>query len=162
VHGYPAAAAPLFEQLAGDSFVVADTGRGGALRRVSVFYDAGRWAQAGTVLSELTVSLPDDVEIRGWRGAIAARLGRGAEADSADSWLSARDNRYLHGRHTYWRARIAAARSDSAGATRLLERAFSEGYPMNRQPGSEEVHLTPDFADLHAYGPYLRLMRPRR
>ena len=161
-HGYSSAATPLFEQLAADSFVVADTGRSGALRRVNVLYDLGRWGQAGSVIDEVAALMPDDVEVHGWRGSIAARLGRRADADSVDAWLANRDNRYLHGRHTYWRARIAAARADPARATRLLEQAFAEGYPMNRQPGNEEVHLTPDFAELRTYPPFVQLMRPRR
>jgi hypothetical protein len=62
---------------------------------------------------------------------------------------------YLRGRHTYWRARIAALLGESDRAVALLREALRQGRTY------VEVHGEVDLAPLHASPAYQELMRPK-
>jgi hypothetical protein len=84
---------------------------------------------------------------------LAARRGDRAPALAADSALAASRRPYLNGRHTYWRARIAALLGDREGAVALLRQAIQEGrmYP--------ELHAQMDLAPLHGLPAFEELIR---
>ena len=75
---------------------------------------------------------PDALDRRGYLGVLAARRGDRAAAMAAERALAELREPYLLGRHTYWRARIAALLGDRERAVTLLRDALKEGrtYPM--------------------------------
>jgi hypothetical protein len=95
------------------------------------------------------------VDRRGYLGALAARRGDRAAALAADSVLASLRRAYLVGRHTYWRARIAALLGDRERAVTLLRDALREGrtYPM--------LHGEADLAPLHGMPAFEDLIRPK-
>jgi serine/threonine-protein kinase len=143
-----------------------------AARHAEALYAAGRWAEARRLfehlsaredtapkmegyLGTLAVAPPDAVDRRGYLGALAARRGDRAAALAADSVLASLRRAYLVGRHTYWRARIAALLGDRERAVTLLRDALREGrtYPM--------LHGEADLAPLHGMPAFEDLIRPK-
>jgi hypothetical protein len=61
------------------------------------------------------------------------------------------------GRTSYGRARIAAARGDSARAVALLQRSFAEGFPVV-SIWDRHVHSEREFAGWASYPPFRYLM----
>jgi tetratricopeptide (TPR) repeat protein len=134
-------------------------------------YTAGHWEEARRLLEPLAglpanskrdsdlgfvnEGPPDALDRRGFLGVIAARRGDRAAALEADHALGATRMPYLRGRHTYWRARIAALLGESDRAVALLREALRQGrtYP--------EVHGEVDLAPLHTSPAYQELMRPK-
>jgi hypothetical protein len=130
-------ARPLFEQLVRLP--------SGALRSVS---------RAG-FLGVLPGASPDEVDCRGFVGVLAARRGDRAAALAADRALATLHGPYVHGRHTYWRARIAALLGERERALALLREALQEGqmYPA--------LHGAADLAPLRDLPAFQELIRPK-
>ena len=140
-------------------------------RHAEALYTAGRWADAERAfarlimppsvsrmegyLGTLAAAPPDDVDRRGYLGVLAARRGDRAAALAAERALASLRRPYLVGRHTYWRARIAALLGDSERAVTLLRDALQEGrtYPM--------LHAEADLAPLHELPAFQELVRPK-
>jgi tetratricopeptide (TPR) repeat protein len=134
-------------------------------------YTAGRWEEARRLLEPLaglpanstpdsdlgfvSAGPPDALDRRGYLGVIAARRGDRAAALEADRALAATPTPYLRGRHTYWRARIAALLGESDRAVGLLREALRQGRTHL------EVHGEVDLAPLHTSPAYQELMRPK-
>jgi hypothetical protein len=97
----------------------------------------------------------DDVNRLGFAGALAARRGDAAAAREADGALAALRRPYLAGRHTYWRARIAALLGERERAVALLREALREGqmYPA--------LHGNADLVPLRDVPAFRELMRPK-
>jgi tetratricopeptide (TPR) repeat protein len=139
-------------------------------RHAEALYLAGRWEEARRIVEQL-VPLPsatwhyggylgvmpgtpvDDVNRRGYVGVLAARRGDRAAALAADSALSALRRPYLAGRHTYWRARIAALLGDRERAVTLLQDALREGQIYS------VLHGQADLASLHGFPAFEELVR---
>jgi hypothetical protein len=85
-----------------------------------------------------------------------AHLGRREEALETDRWLEQLDHPFLRGAHTRWRAAIAVALGDRAGAVQLLEQAIQEGMELGYYH-----HRDPEWETLRDYRPYQELMRPQ-
>jgi serine/threonine-protein kinase len=130
-------ARPLFEQLVRLP--------SGALRSVS---------RAG-FLGVLPGASADEVDCRGFVGVLAARRGDRAAALAADRALATLHGPYVHGRHTYWRARIAALLGERERALALLREALQEGqmYPA--------LHGAADLAPLRDLPAFQELIRPK-
>jgi DNA-binding SARP family transcriptional activator len=95
--------------------------------RARLLGEAGRWTDAARILDELVAEVPASVAYRGWRGAVAARLGdvvvaREAAATLTESLANQR------GEPALWRARIAAQSGRAGEAVTMLREAFARGH----------------------------------
>jgi tetratricopeptide (TPR) repeat protein len=124
--------------------------------RGQAFYYAERWSDADTLFAALSGAAPDNLDYRGYRGVALAHLGRREEALETDRWLERLDRLFLLGTHTRWRAAIAAALGDRAGAVRLLQQAFQEGMDLGYYH-----HRDPEWETLRDYRPYQEFMKPK-
>jgi len=144
-------------------------------QRALLLTEAGLWAAARPRLERVLRAAPGRIAARGALGVVAARLGDRAEAGRADAALATmRPDAYPRGRATMWRARIAAALGEPAGAVvRLVTQALDEGYPVMDGYASlpdaprefdyaePSVHADPAFAPLAATAEFRRLLAPR-
>jgi hypothetical protein len=119
-------------------------------------YVAGCWEEAATMFRQLAAEFPQNVDYQGRLGVLAARRGGAREALDVDRELEALRRPYLFGRHTLWRARIAALLGEIAKSVELLVRAFSEGVPHGL-----ELHADADLEPLQACAPFQELLRPK-
>jgi tetratricopeptide (TPR) repeat protein len=119
-------------------------------------YLTERWEEARQIFRELVREAPENIEVLGYLGAVACRLGDRPEAERVDDALQTLDGRYRFGRHTYCRARIASLLGRREEAVELLREAFAQGYRF-----SISVHREPDFEPLRDYPPYQELIRPK-
>jgi DNA-binding SARP family transcriptional activator/TolB-like protein len=121
-----------------------------------MLYEAGRWDEARDAFAALAVEVPNNLTVQGYLGVIAARRGDPAEAERVAAWLRELDRPYLWGRHTLWRARIAAALGQQQQAVDLLRDAFAQGVPY-----AITHHADIDLQPLLDYPPFRQLMRPK-
>jgi DNA-binding SARP family transcriptional activator/TolB-like protein len=119
-------------------------------------YLAGRWEEARSIFAELAHADPASLAAVGHLGVIAARLGDGMEARRIDGLLAEFDRPFLHGAHTYWRARIAAVAGEREHAVRLLRDSFAEGRPFGTS-----LHAEMDFEPIRDHPGYRELLRPK-
>jgi tetratricopeptide (TPR) repeat protein len=115
----------------------------------------GEWDEAERLLRELANERPDLWEVEASRGALAARQGNTEEAARISTWLASVERPYLHGRNTYWRARIASLLGERDEAVRFLRQAFDEGMEI-----WDVMHTEPDFVPLRDHRPFRQLARP--
>ena len=123
---------------------------------------AQRWRKARSVFAEVAEGdpFPWNLEALGHLGVVAARLGEQDDAQRISQRLAVWEYPYLQGRHTYWRASIAAALGDRDDAVRFLRQAFAEGLPFTL--GDEEMrHDDMNLDPLRGYPPFDRLMAPK-
>ncbi|UCG84878.1 MAG: protein kinase [Gemmatimonadota bacterium] len=119
-------------------------------------YQREDWDAAAGIfeaLAQQADALPDAL---GARGAVAARRGDTELALSISRELADLELPYLLGRHTLWRARIAALLGERDEAIDLLRRAFSEGVGHGIL-----LHADMDLEPLRDYPPFEELMRPK-
>jgi serine/threonine-protein kinase len=157
-HGHEAAARGAFAQALAwhESRPPDERSAAGSRTRVgTLLYDLGRWDEARVLFEQLAVEQPGEVDHRGYLGALAARRGDQATARAADSALAGLREPYLLGRHTYWRARIAALLGDRERAVTLLRAALQEGRTYL------SVHGEVDFTPLHDTPSFRDLVRPK-
>jgi tetratricopeptide (TPR) repeat protein len=119
-------------------------------------YHAGNYEEAQQIFQKLTAEFPDKPEFIGYLGVIAARMGDKGNADKYAEELRHLNGRYLFGRHTFWRARIAALLNEPGKAVNLLNESFAQGNRFGIY-----IHQTIDFAPLHSYEPYMELLKPK-
>jgi tetratricopeptide (TPR) repeat protein len=173
--GHPAPAA-FVRQIALELLAHAEAEAGGALLRESLdrhrarptdnagyrFFLAqahtlvGEWEDAERLLVELANERPDLWEVEATLGALAAHRGDSAEAARISTWLASVERPYIHGRNTYWRARIASLLGERDEAVRLLHQAFDQGMEI-----WDVLHTEPDFVPLRDYRPFRELARPK-
>ena len=141
------------------------------VRYAQALYTAGAWEEARRLLEPLAglpanskpdsylgfvdAGPPDALDRRGYLGVIAARRGDRAAALEADRALAATSMPYLRGRHTYWRARIAALLGESDRAVVLLREALQQGRTY------QEVHGEADLMPLRDVPAFQELVRPK-
>jgi predicted Ser/Thr protein kinase/tetratricopeptide (TPR) repeat protein len=116
----------------------------------------GESEEAERLLSDIDDGQRDPVEMSGVRGTLAARRGDAAGARQISESLAGMDARYLKGRHTYWRARIAALLGEAEEAVKLLEQSYEQGYFL-----WVPMHTEPDFAALRQHPAFQALVRPK-
>jgi tetratricopeptide (TPR) repeat protein len=116
----------------------------------------GELDEAERIVRSLEAGRPERLEVEGMVGTLAARRGNRAEATAISDRLAARGGRYVYGRNTHWRARIAALMGDRDAAVRLLRQAFDEGMEI-----WDSMHAEPDFAAIRDYPPFRELLRPK-
>lgn len=160
-HGHTAAAARWLEPLVAIPVTaLSDTSLAAALLEGDLESAAGRWGNARRLYATSLVSHPGNPDLLGRLGIAAAHLGDSTTAKRFDHILAQLRPKYQFGRHTYARARIAAALGDKAAAVGLLRSAWVEGRPIafdNLE--NDDVHSDPEFESLRDYFPFQLLMR---
>jgi hypothetical protein len=133
----------------------------------SALYLAERWSEAEEIYRTLgsdevnRVDNWDDLfrmEFRGMLGVTAARNGNRAAALKISDEL-ARVEGYPLGRHTRFRASIAAILGEKQQALDLLRQAIAQGRTLHNPWGG--IHDNPDFEALWDDPEFKELMRPK-
>jgi serine/threonine protein kinase/tetratricopeptide (TPR) repeat protein len=122
----------------------------------STLYDAHRWEEARTLYETLARESPEDMDLQGTLGLLAARQGDREKAIKISEWLLNLKKPYLLGGPTYTRACIAAVLGERDQAAALLRDSFLQGVRMN-----VSLHTDPDFESLWDYPPFQELMKPK-
>ena len=120
-----------------------------------MYYEAAEWAQAAELLAPLQQERPEDTDVLGTTGSLAARIGNEEAARSALSALRAKTGRFHYGRHLLWAARIASVQGDAGGAISLLRGAFARGAGHD-----VALHTDIDLARLSADERYRAMVQP--
>jgi tetratricopeptide (TPR) repeat protein len=123
---------------------------------MEAYYLAGRFSQAESIAVELSTEFPLNVEYRGYSGTLAARRGDIEEARRISESLDELADPYIHGRHTYWQACIAAQLGELEWAMMLLRDAFSQGWRYDLW-----LHRDQDLEPLQDYAPFEEFIRPK-
>lgn len=153
-HGHPEAASPLWDQAV--SWLANQLARDPSSRphrywMGTALHDASRPDDAAPYFSSLADDYPDDQEFRGLAALVIARAGDGAAARRRLGEPAAHDR----GRHTAFRARLAAIAGDHDHAVSLLSEALRQGigsFPWLHASARPELSL------LAADPTYQRLM----
>ena len=119
-------------------------------------YEADQWPQAAELLSPLERERPEDADVLGSAGTLAARMGDLMAARYALSTLRAKTGRFRYGRHLVWAGRIAAVLGDTVTALSLLRGAFARGCGHD-----VALHTDIDLLRLSADERYAEMMRPK-
>jgi serine/threonine protein kinase/tetratricopeptide (TPR) repeat protein len=122
----------------------------------SALHDAERWPEAEALYRQLADEQPENINLQGRLGTLAARRGERGEAERISRWLQEARQPYLLGVNTLWRARIAALLGDREAAVGLLREAFAQG-----QRYGPFYHNDPDLEPLRDYPPFRELLRPK-
>ena len=143
-----------------------DTSPQGLALRAATLAELGRLAEARAVADTVLARHVDEITAHGLSGAIAAMSGETARAAADDSALATSRIPYPIGRHTMWRARIAALLGNRDHAIELAELAFAQGHARFFDPGGgpydePDIHADPAFLALHDYSPFARLLTPK-
>ena len=117
---------------------------------------AERWHEARGLLRELASERPEDLQVGGYLGVIAARLGDHDEALATLEGLRQLDHPYLFGNNTYSAACIAAQLGERERAVELIRQALSQGFWIGMQ-----LHTDRDLEPLYGYPPFEELRRPK-
>jgi len=117
---------------------------------------AERWQEARGLLRELAAERPEDLQVGGYLGVIAARLGDHDEALATLEGLRQLDRPYLFGNNTYSAACIAAQLGERERAVELIRQALSQGFWIGMQ-----LHTDRDLEPLYGYQPFEELRRPK-
>jgi tetratricopeptide (TPR) repeat protein len=118
-------------------------------------YSAERWEEARALFEELYQESPDDVDLLGLLGTLAARRGDRAEAMRISDELKDINRPYMFGNHTYWRACMAALLGEKESAMDLLREALAQGVPYYR------LHPDMDLEPLWDFPPFKGLIKPK-
>jgi tetratricopeptide (TPR) repeat protein/predicted Ser/Thr protein kinase len=119
-------------------------------------YLAERWQESRALFEELSAEYPDNINYKGFLGALAARRGDEEEAIRISEELEHIDRPYLFGSHTYWRGCIASLLGDKQQAVRFLTEAFSQGRSYRTSPRQDM-----DLEALRDYAPFRELIKPK-
>jgi serine/threonine protein kinase/tetratricopeptide (TPR) repeat protein len=119
-------------------------------------YLAERWQESRALFEELSAEYPDNIDYKGYLGALAARRGDEEEAIRISEELKHIDRPYLFGNHTYWRACIASLLGDKQQAVKLLTEAFSQGRSYRTFPRNDM-----NLEALRDYPPFKELIEPK-
>ena len=117
-------------------------------------YHAGNYEEAQQIFQKLAAEFPDNPEFIGYLGVIAARMGDEEKAEQYAVELRHFSGRYLFGRPTYWRARMAALLNEPEKAVNLLNESFAQGNRFGIY-----IHQTIDFESLKEYAPFQELIK---
>jgi tetratricopeptide (TPR) repeat protein len=120
-------------------------------------YAARRWDDAGEAFNVLAQQDPNILGYQGYLALIAARQGRRSDALAAGARLAKVNDRFLFGRATLWRARLAAQLGDRDVAISLLRQSLRDGVPFGM-----EIHHDIDLEPLRDAKSFRELLNPRR
>ncbi|MCJ7680484.1 MAG: tetratricopeptide repeat protein, partial [Candidatus Aminicenantes bacterium] len=120
-------------------------------------FEAGDLDESSALFKTLSAGNPENIEYIGYLGVIAAMKGDREEAQRISDKLQEIDRPYILGRHTYWRACIAANLNDKEKAVKLLSEAFSKGCSY-----TNILYNDKSFDPLRDYKPFIDLLKPKR
>jgi tetratricopeptide (TPR) repeat protein len=122
----------------------------------NALYFAGRFDEAGKIYASLAAEQPENIDYQGYLGTLAARREDREGATKLSEELAGLTRPFIRGRHTLWRARIAALLGEKEQAVALLKEAFSQGsyYGVS-------LHRDIDLEPLWDYPPFKELLRPK-
>jgi TolB-like protein len=131
-------------------------------------YQAERWQEAKAVFAALAKHPADyyfEIYYKGRLGALAARLGDGAEARQIADELRRMEKPWLDGKHTFRAARIVALLGDKDGAVALLREAIAQGAGISEVPDAYGYAFIyshcMDLESLRGYPPFEELIKPK-
>ena len=119
-------------------------------------YFAERWNEAQPIFEQLSKEYPDNIQYKGYIGAIAARNGEEEKALEVSKELKNIDIPYIRGGNTFWRACIASLLGEKGQAVSLLRDALSQGRPYGPNLLNDM-----DFESLRDYKPFQDLLKPK-
>lgn len=125
------------------------------LRYVQLLMMLGRLDEADHVLLALNDEIPDDDDILGWLGIVAAQRGDGEAAERYATMLRDLDRPHLRGWINYYRAAISAHLGRSDEALSLLRGAFSNGLPW-----SVNLHACLELKPLRGHPEFEAILNP--
>jgi len=126
---------------------------------LQALYVLERWEEAEGVAERLLdgePALPEERNLLGYRGRLAARMGDTETARDIADRLASMEIPYDRGKATYERARIEALLGERERAVELLRQAYDEGWAYNLN-----LHTEMDFEGLKGFGPFEAFIRPR-
>ena len=133
-HGHPALALSVAERGVAhvqDHLSMDEASEWQRLRYVQLLTMLGRMDEALEIMLALNEEIPDDDDVLGWLGIVAAERGDKEAAERFSTMLRDLDHPYLLGWDSFYRAGIAAHLGRSDEAMDLLREAFSRGYEWN-------------------------------
>ncbi len=151
-HGYPQEAQKYFT-LAIEWYRNHPEGEDALEYLGDALYHAGNYEEAQQIFQKLAAEFPDNPEFIGYLGVITARMGDKEKADKYAEELRHLSGRYLFGRHTFWRARMAALLNEPEKAVSLLNESFAQGNRFGIY-----IHQTIDFETLKEFAPFQELI----
>jgi DNA-binding SARP family transcriptional activator len=158
-HGHPAAAAAMLArgiEWQRERFAEGAAAVGDRLTLLRMQYDAGQWVAARDTLAAARAELGDGLDVIGFTGTLAIRLGDASAARASLATLRAKTGRFHYGRHLLWAARISAVLGDADSAIAHLRGAFARGCPYG-----VELHTDVDLALLASDPRFRELLRPK-
>jgi tetratricopeptide (TPR) repeat protein len=119
-------------------------------------YLAEQWEEAQRLFRQLASEKPDDIDYKGYLGALTVRRGDPETPLRIAAELEGIDRPYVFGAHMYWRSCIAALLGDRELAVRLLRDAFAQGFRYD-----VSLHRDVNLEPLRDYPPFQELLRPK-
>jgi tRNA A-37 threonylcarbamoyl transferase component Bud32/tetratricopeptide (TPR) repeat protein len=138
------------------------------LRRLTVArlcYHTGQLERARGLLSELATMDPENYELLGYQGLVAAAAGDTTDAERFVAQLTGNTTPWLRGRRLLWGARLYAAMGDGEAAVTMLREALNHGARLfwGERPSMMALPLShyPEWARLKGYEPFEQLVKPK-
>jgi len=155
-HGDPASATVVWSRVVSwlETEAIEDLTRAQQIAFIQALEHLERNEEARALLE--IVARNDSLLYMEHRGILAARRQDREGAQAALDWLADRRDRYLHGRHRYAQARVAAELGERGLAMEFLRRALAEGQIY------QAIHRDHYLRDLRDYPPFQELVRPTR
>jgi tetratricopeptide (TPR) repeat protein len=126
-------------------------------RLARVLMAAEKWEEARDLLGEAAALRPENIELQGQFGVLAARLGDAREARGISNDLRAIDRPYTFGRPSYWQAAIAAVLGEEDRAVELIREWISLAGGIDYVA----LHRDPHFASLWDHPDFREILRPK-
>ena len=157
-HGHPVLALELAERGVIELQEYLDSGEAaewGRIRYAQLLVMIGRLDEANQVLLALNDEIPNDDDILGWLGIVAAQSGDSEAAVHYSAMLRDVENSYLRGWFSFYRAAIAAHLGRPDEALSLLRGAFSRGFPW-----SVDLHSSLELKPLRGHPEFEAILHP--
>jgi len=157
-HGHPALALDVAERGVGhvrDHLDMGEATEWQRIRYAQLLTMLGRLDEADQLLLALNDEIPDDDDVLGWLGIVAAQRGDREAAMRASAILRDLDRPYVRGWISFYRAGIAAHLGRSDDALGLLREAFSRGFPW-----STDLHAGLELKPLRGHPEFEAILHP--
>ncbi|RLA00001.1 MAG: hypothetical protein DRQ45_07960, partial [Gammaproteobacteria bacterium] len=157
-HGHPALSLDVAERgvdHARDHLNMNEATEWQRLRYVQLLVMLGRLDEADKLLLALNGEIPDDEDILGWLGIVAAQRGDTQAAMRTSAMLRDLDRPYARGWIGFYRAGIAAHLDHPDEALSLLRDAFSRGFPW-----STDLHVSLELKPLRGHPDFEAILHP--